>query len=128
MAKIRITTVATETSPPVGQLAIFAKNDKNLYLKDSTGLERAVLNDASPGASGYTVQTVTLDALQAAAKEILLDDAPAFPSKTLLQIDGAGASFYSVDFTVAGDVLSWAGLRLDGLLEAGDTLQVIYIV
>ena len=52
----------------------------------------------------------------------------AFPERTLLTPDGGLNSFYGLDFTVAADVLSWSGLRLDGLLEPGDVLQVIYSV
>ena len=129
MAKIRLATVTTETSPPAGQLAVYAKTiDQSLYLREPSGTERVILDGSSPGAFGYRVENFTLSAGQAASKSITLSTAPTFPTKTLLQVDGAGASFYGLDFEVSGAVVSWNGLRLDGLLESGDVVQVVFIV
>jgi hypothetical protein len=34
---------------------------------------------------------------------------------------------YGVDYTVTGTQLGWNGLTLDGLVESGDTFQVVYL-
>lgn len=129
MARIRLTNnAAAESVPPVGQLSIYSKLDLGLYVQGEDGLERRVIDDACPGASGYIAEYFTLDLRDILAKEIVLTNTPAQPTYVLLQIDGAPPSFYTLDFTVSGNTLSWSGLRLDGLLEPGDVLQVIYFV
>ena len=128
MAKIRITEAGSETAPAVGQLALYAKTDHNLYLITPAGVERKIFDDSMPGIGAYDVEQFTLTAMQVGTAQITLATPPAFPTKTLLQVDGAGPSFYGVDFTVTGSTLSWSGLRLEGLLEAGDLIQVVYIV
>lgn len=76
----------------------------------------------------YNVEYFTVNLSQEIAKEIQLSGTPSYPTKTLLDIaEGGGTRIYSVDYTVTGDKLSWSGLRLDGLLESGDEVRVIWI-
>lgn len=126
MARIRLGKVASETAPPSGQISFYAKTDDNLYVKLATGDEFQLINSGTPGACGYFVEQIELDSTQALNKEITLADAPNFPEKTLLYIDGGAPAFYTLDFEVTGDVLSWSGKRLDGLLETGDVMRIVY--
>jgi hypothetical protein len=48
---------------------------------------------------------------------------PTQPTLTRLSIGGVRHT-YGVDFTVSGSTLTWSGLGLDGILEAGDILQI----
>jgi hypothetical protein len=127
MARIRLATVPTSDTPPVGQVSIYAKSDLKLYLRDETGAEYEILTGGTPGVGGYEVDYVTLDAAQIAAKEVELSGTPTHPLRTLLDItNGGGAQIYSLDFSVLGNVLSWDGLRLDGILSEGDEIRIIW--
>lgn len=127
MARIRLGQVVSETAPPAGQISVYAKTDDSLYLQTPSGLEKLLIDSSSAAAYGYKVEYFTLDIGDILAKEVILAEAPAFPIKTLLTVDGAPTSFYTLDFTVGGNVLTWSGTRLDGLLEPGDVLQVVYV-
>lgn len=126
MARLRLGKIPSETNPPAGQVSFFAKTDDNLYLRLSTGQEFQVINSGTPGACGYYVEQIELDLSQELAKEVQLAVTPNFPEKTLLYIDGGAPAFYTLDFEVTGDVLSWSSKRLDGLLEQGDVIRVVY--
>lgn len=127
MARIRLATTPTTDTPPVGQVSVYAKSDLKLYLKDETGAEYQLLTSGTPGVGGYFVDYYTLDAGEVTAKEIELSGSPTQPTRVLLDIaDGGGSRTYLLDYTVSGNVLSWNGLRLDGLLEEGDELRVVW--
>lgn len=126
MGRIRLGKVASETAPPSGQVSFFAKSDDNLYIKLATGDEFKLVNSGTPGALGYFVEQLEIDPIQALNKEITLADIPSFPEKTLLYVDGGAPAFYTLDFVVSGNVLSWSGKRLDGLLETGDVVRIVY--
>lgn len=126
MGRIRLGKVASETAPPAGQVTFFAKSDDNLYVKLATGDEFQLINSGTPGALGYSVEQIEIDSTQELNKQITLSLTPSFPEKTLLYIDGGAPAFYTLDFEVTGDVLSWSGKRLDGLLEQGDLVRIVY--
>lgn len=126
MARITLATTPTETTPPAGQLSIYAKPDDNLYLKNSSGTEYLIFNAGVPGVGGYEVEQFTITEAQELAAEIELASTPTEPTRTLLFIDGAPATFYGLDFTVTGNVLSWGGTRLDGLLLEADLVRIVY--
>jgi len=50
------------------------------------------------------------------------------PNKSMIALDVLGgiSQYPDIDFTVFDKDISWNSLGLDGLLEAGDTLRVIY--
>lgn len=48
---------------------------------------------------------------------------PSDPTLTRLTIGGIRHT-YGTDFTVSGSTLTWSGLGLDGILEAGDIIQL----
>jgi hypothetical protein len=127
MARIRLGQVISETSPPSGQLSLYAKTDESLYILTPGGIEKLIVDSNCPGFEGYEVEYFTLTLGEIISGEVILAETPAFPSRVLLNVYGASPSFYSLDFTVAGNVLSWTGLGLDGLLAPGDVLQVIYV-
>lgn len=126
MARIRIATTPDDSAPPSGQVSIYAKSDDNLYLKNSAGSEFLLLTDSTPGVGGYSVEQHSIDLAQYTAKEIELDNSPTQPLRTLLFIDGAPPAFYGLDYTVSGNVLTWSGTRLDGLLEVSDRVKIVY--
>lgn len=126
MARIRLGQIATESAPPAGQISFYAKTDDNLYFQTGSGDEYQLLNSGTPGVGGYKVEQHLVDLGQLVSKEIELSEIPTHPTMTLVQIEGAGPTFYGVDFTVSGNVLTWNSLRLDGLLGLNDRVQIIY--
>jgi hypothetical protein len=68
----------------------------------------------------------TLSAGEITAKQITLAFTPDAPAEVCLDVIGGGPQFYTDDFSVSSNILSWAGTPLDGLLIAGDKLRVSY--
>jgi len=83
-------------------------------------------NPATPIISAGTnnVTYRELSAAEETAKEIILSAAPATPSHVLVDIVGGSTVAFGTDFTISGNVLSWDGLTLDGLLAEGDILRI----
>lgn len=79
-------------------------------------------------ASSPTFEYRTISAGEESAKQLTLGATPATANKTILDVRGAGAQFYTDDYTVSGAVLSWSGLGLDGVLTAGDKVRITYYV
>lgn len=75
----------------------------------------------------YSVEYRTLTAQEELDKQIQLAVTPTEPNRTLLDIlEGGGTATLGVDFDVIGDILSWAGGPLDGLLTEGDQIRVVF--
>lgn len=81
---------------------------------------------SSPPGTDYNVNKITLNAGQIAAKSVTLTNSPVTPSLTRLVVIGGVEQDYGLDFTVSGSTLSWTGLTLDGVLEVGDKLVIVY--
>lgn len=74
----------------------------------------------------YKVEIFTLSAGQIAAKEVTLASTPNDPNIVILDpIDGIRQD-PGIAFSVTGDVLSWDGFSLDGILEENDKIIVTY--
>lgn len=87
------------------------------------------------GASGAPVGTTprteyrVLTIGEVAAKQLTLLAAPTDPNNTDFDYEDADTmQFLGIDYTVAGAVVSWAGLGLDGLLVAGNTVKIRYFI
>lgn len=78
------------------------------------------------GAGTRWAETRVITAPEAVAKQLLLAQMPLDPVSVNLIVSGGPGQAFGVDFTVAGQVLGWAGLGLDGLLLAGDVVTIIY--
>jgi hypothetical protein len=87
-------------------------------------------NSTGSGSSGgdntYHTEFRTLTSDEATAKALTLATTPTSPPETDFEPDGAGEQFFGDDYTVSGQTLSWAGLGLDGLLNAGDKVKITY--
>lgn len=76
--------------------------------------------------SSSIVELRTITSGEAAAKQLTLGSTPTTANYTILQIAGAPSQFYGADFTVTGNILSWSGLGLDGILDTGDQLTILH--
>lgn len=67
---------------------------------------------------------IDVSAAQVLAKQIVLPSAP--QSEVLLDVVGGTLQKQNIDFVVNGNILSWLGLSLELLLEAGNSLSISY--
>jgi hypothetical protein len=77
-----------------------------------------------PGAAGSTQVSVLITAAHVAAQSITLPSAP--QGEVFVSVVGGTDQREDVDFTVNANVLSWHGLAMDLLVEAGDYLSIFY--
>ena len=78
------------------------------------------------GGDTVVVDVFTISAPEAAAKEVTLTSLPASASSVLALLGGVGQT-PGDDFSIVGNILSWASLGMDALpVVAGDVLIVIY--
>lgn len=84
---------------------------------------------ATPAAPTGTVNVEyrTLSAGESSAKQLTLLAAPNDALKVMVDLIGGGAQEYAIDFSVAGAILNWNGLGLDGIITTGDKLRVFYL-
>lgn len=122
---IRLVSGTAAGTPPAGCVHIYSKANKKLYYKDDTGAEYEL--GTVQGDSNLHVEYVTLDATAIANGEITLAFTPSEPTMVTWDIISGSAQVYSEDFTVTGNVLSWSGKPLDGLLDVGDSCRVTYM-
>lgn len=121
---IRLVSGAAAGTPPAGCIHIYSKADKKLYYKDDTGAEYEL--GAVSGAANIKVEYVTFDEAAITNKEVTLALTPAEAESVTWDIISGSAQVYSEDFTVTGNVLSWSGKPLDGLLAVGDSCRITY--
>lgn len=127
MARLRLSLIASDTAPPANQVSLYAKTDKKLYYQDDTGTEYLIATGGGGGGAAYNVEYFAIDAGEAAAKAVTLSGTPTAPTAVLFDvIDGGSAQVYSLDFTVSGNIVSWAGGRLDGILAEADELRIVW--
>jgi len=60
MSQLKLSTIAAPVAPPVGQVTLYAKADKKLYYKDSTGLESNALGVPSSGTRYHIIAAETI--------------------------------------------------------------------
>ncbi len=73
----------------------------------------------------YTTEVVTLSTFDISQKFITLQNTPTIAGLTTVTVGGISQQF-GVDFITSGTQLSWSTLGLDGLLEAGDIMRIVY--
>lgn len=89
------------------------------------------LTDGSPSVPSFTgtqnVRYITLNTTDITNEFYQLPNTPAVATQVIIDIIGAGAQQYAVDFTVSGDIINWSGLRLVNELVDGSVLRVQYL-
>jgi hypothetical protein len=74
------------------------------------------------------VEVITLVLGDLSSKFVELANTPFIASDVTLSIGGAPGQTYGDDFVVTGNILSWNGLALDGILVAGDKFTISYSI
>lgn len=120
----KFSTVTSFTRGTVdGQLAV-ATDTGMLYYWDATSGTWNVIAGTSSGVSYFPQPVRELTVTDVSNKQITLSKTPTTPNKTRVVVIGGINQEYGVDFTVSGSILSWNGLGMESLLEAGDKLIV----
>ena len=123
--EIEVSTPAGISSPGTSELD-FTSTDGTVTI---TGDGLGGLDFSVPAVVGINYKAEvqrTLNAGDISAKQISLSSTPATPNITQLFVISGGICEYGNDFIVVGGVLTWNGLGLDGLLEAGEKLVILH--
>ena len=111
--------------PPSGRVFMwYDESEKAFKIKKDDGTVETL---GSGGGNQTVVQYFTLTPGQIASSSVTLTYSPSPANQTALDIISNGPQYYSDDFTVSGNVLSWSGKPIDGLLAIGDRIRVQYI-
>jgi hypothetical protein len=81
---------------------------------------------ASAGADTPVVEYRTLTLGESLSKSLILSETPTDSELVQLDCISGGPQNYATDYIVVGNVLSWNGLNLDGILNSGDKLRISY--
>ena len=76
--------------------------------------------------AGVKTEIITLTNTHISTKQITLAQSPTATESTTFLPEGGILQIYGVDYAVTGNILSWAGLGLDGFLEVGETVVISY--
>lgn len=68
----------------------------------------------------------TLSNPEISAQQLTLVNTPTVPSEIGVWVYGGSVAWVGVDYSVSGNIVSWAGLGFDGLLTSGDKLVIQY--
>lgn len=124
-----ITATATELNLLDGIIGILDEDDMTSDSATALATQQSIkayVDSTTAAMNGRIVERFTLDATMITNKSVTLSATPANNTSTVLHVQGAPHQDYGTDFSVTGTTLSWNGLGLDGLLEVGDRLTVIY--
>lgn len=118
-----------DTTDPTKVVAVDASGITTGTTRTVTAANRNVALD---NIEQEAVEYVTLSGTDITNKYYDLAHVPKTAAKTKLAVKGSGPLFYTDDFTVITDGsvikrLNWSTLGLDGVLIAGDKLQVCYL-
>ena len=116
---IGVTAEGAVVNPIAGQVALFASATDEVGVKSSTGTVTYFA-----GISGVKAETFTLTAGMIAAKQVTLTVTP--KNEILFVPKNGPAQVEGLDYTVSGQVVSWNGLGLDGILEENDIIVIYY--
>lgn len=112
-----------DNPPAAGKYFLYARQQTFKFM-DSTGTEYTL--------AGSAVNTVWVQEIVTVTEQMILDgqltlsETPSTGSAVALTPVGGPAQIDSIDFTVSGNVVSWTGMGLDGILESGDKLVFYY--
>jgi len=89
----------------------------------------AVIIASPPGGSGdEEVEIVKLSSTDISNKEIQLQNIPSNPDHVLIFLDTGANLENGLHYNVTGDIVSWDGTPLDGLIDDNNTMIILYWV
>lgn len=126
-SKIRWAKSSEPETPPTDRVFMWLDTDGLFKIKRDDGTVETLGSGGGGGGNQTVVQYFTLTSGQIASASVTLTYSPSPANQTTLDIISNGPQYYADDFTVSGNVLSWSGKPIDGLLVAGDRIRVQYI-
>lgn len=97
-----------------------------LYI-NTQGITQDDIVDALPeDVNAFTIEDFTLSSLNISQKKIILSNTPKSSESLRFQPDGGLDQRLGIDYSVFGNEISWDGLELDGFLEVGEKIRIIY--
>lgn len=79
-----------------------------------------------PPSNVYTVEYFTLTSAQVTSGSVTLSYTPTSPEVVTLDVISGSAQVYGEDYSVTGNLLSWADNPLYGIMAEGDKIRVTY--
>lgn len=96
------------------------------YVKDMGQLSIGGSGGNGSGQGYFLSENFTINSTMLSTKSLTLTNTPILPSKVLmLPVGGPVQSVFANDFTVTGNVISWSGKNLDGILSVNDKVIVL---
>jgi len=77
-------------------------------------------------AGEWKVEYHTVTAGEYTAKQFTMAETPTDATTTLVDLLNGSSQQYSVDFNIAGNILNWSGLGMDGIVNIGDVIRLAY--
>lgn len=102
----------------------FKSTDSSVTITANLADNSIDFKSTGSSATEFKSDPITLNITQITNKQLTLSATPTYPTRTILSVVGGSDQFYGQDFTVSGNILSWAGLGLDGELTVGDKIVI----
>ena len=102
-----------------------AADGQALVYEGATGLWKNQ-NVVVPPSNVYTVEYFTLTSAQATSGSVTLSYTPTSPEVVTLDVISGSAQVYGEDYSVTGNLLSWAANPLYDIMAEGDKIRVTY--
>lgn len=118
---IKLTDETEVTTPTSGQVAIFADDIDKVGVKNSSGTVSYFT-----GINAVQSEIITLSSGMITAKQVTLVGTPKTNQGVLVVPKNGPPQVQDLDYTISGQVVSWDGLGMDGVLEENDILAVYY--
>ena len=80
------------------------------------------------GVGNFYFEEFILTPADIAAKQVRLTLSPNPSNKVQVELQGGPTQYSGIDFVVIDDVISWASLAIEGLIEVGSILIVKYFI
>lgn len=106
------------------EVDVSAKQVKNLA--DATDPQDALTKKQLDNTVFVKSETVTITAGMVSAKQFSLVGTPKSGQGILLVPQEGVPQIEGIDYTVSGQIISWNGLGLDGVIEDGDVIEIYY--
>lgn len=120
----KITTTQRESLVLAVSEVVFDLNENKFYGGDGVTLGGFPIGQGVP--STVAPQIVNLTQTDIDNKYITLITTPLVPQALTIVPAGGPEQLYGIDYQIVGNILSWDGLGLDGILDNTDTLIIRY--